>query len=362
LINLSQPRFDAEVENEVLAVIRSGRIAQGPRVEKLESLIAGISDCRYVVAVSSGTVALELALTLLDLKPGDEVVTSPFTFGATLNAIIHSGATATFVDVDLDGLMDVELIQERITDRTRTIVPVHLYGQPVDLRSIELAPNVTVVEDAAQALGAEVDGKAVGGLGIGCFSFYATKNVTTGEGGAITTNEPDLAERARILRNQGMRDRYEYVVPGRNLRMTDLQAALGIPQISRLSEIHRTRVNNASRLLEGLSGIPGLELPSIRTGRSHVWHQFTVRVTNEARLSRDALQIELCSRGIGTGVYYPKALIDYPCYNQHPQVRVCDVPNSRLLSSQVLSLPVHHGLVEADIDKIVLEVRNALGA
>ncbi|MGH2543627.1 MAG: DegT/DnrJ/EryC1/StrS family aminotransferase, partial [Ardenticatenaceae bacterium] len=141
-----------------------------------------------------------------------------------------------------------------------------------------------------------------------------------------------------------------------------LQAALGIPQISRLSEIHRTRVNNASRLLEGLSGIPGLELPSIRTRRSHVWHQFTVRVTNDARLSREALRIELGSRGIGTGVYYPKALIDYPCYNQHPQVRVSDVPNSRLLSSQVLSLPVHHGLVAADIDRIVMEVRNTLGA
>ena len=362
MINVSQPSFDAEVENEVLAAIRSGQLAQGPRVERLESLIAAITDCRYAVAVTSGTVALELALTLLDLNPGDEVVTTPFTFGATLNAIVHSGATATFVDVDLDGLMDVELIQERITDRTRAILPVHLYGQPVDLEPIKLSPSVTVVEDAAQALGAEVDGKPVGGLGIGCFSFYATKNVTTGEGGVITTNVAGFAERAKLLRNQGMVDRYEYVVPGRNLRMTDLQAAVGIPQISRLSLIHRTRAQNASRLLEGLSGIPGLELPVERPGRRHAWHQFTVRVTNEARLTRDALKHELANRGIGSGVHYPKALIDYDCYKQHPLVRVSDVPNSRLLASEVLSLPVHHSLVEADIDKIVMEVRNSLGA
>jgi dTDP-4-amino-4,6-dideoxygalactose transaminase len=362
LINVSQPTFDTEVENEVIAAIRSGQIAQGPRVEKLEAMIADLTNCRFVVAVTSGTAALELALSLLDLHPGDEVLTTPFTFGATVNAIIHSGATATFVDVDPDGLMDVELIPEGISDRTRAIVPVHLYGQPVDLRSVALPPNLTVVEDAAQALGAGIGGNPVGGLGIGCFSFYATKNVTTGEGGAISTNIPDFAERARIIRNQGMVDRYEYVVPGRNLRMTDLQAAMGIPQISRISEIQSIRSHNANRLMEGLAGIPGLRLPSLHSERRHVWHQFTVRVTNEASVGRDALKNRLASRGIGTGIYYPRPLTDYPAFREHPQVRVSDLPNSRLLSSQVLSLPVHHGLVDADIDKIMTEVRHALGA
>ena len=362
LINVSQPTFDTEVENEVLAAIRSGQLAQGPRVEKLESMIAGLTNCRYVVAVTSGTAALELALSLLDLQPGDEVLTTPFTFGATVNAIIHSGATATFVDVDLDGLMDIELIPQGISDRTRAIVPVHLYGQPVDLRSVALPPNLTVVEDAAQALGARIAGIPVGGLGIGCFSFYATKNVTTGEGGAISTNIPEIAERARIFRNQGMVDRYEYVVPGRNLRMTDLQAALGIPQMSRISDIQRIRSHNANRLIKGLSGIPGLRLPSSGPKKTHVWHQFTVRVTNEAFVGRDTLKSQLGSRGIGTGIYYPRPLTDYPCFREHPQVRVGDLPNSRLLSSQVLSLPVHHGLVDADIDKIVTEVRHALSA
>lgn len=362
MIEISKPTFDEEVENEVLAVIRSGQIAQGPKVEQLESLLSAITGCSHVVAVTSGTVALELALALLDLKPGDEILTSPFTFGATLNAIIHAGATATFVDVDQDGLMNVDLIDERITGRTRALIPVHLYGLPVDLGHFKTDASIFIVEDAAQALGAEVNGKSVGGLGLGCFSFYATKNVTTGEGGAITTNDRVLAENARILRNQGMRARYEYVVPGHNLRMTDLQAALGIPQLKRLTAINHARTRNATRLMTELSGIPGLKVPAPRAHRTHAWHQFTVKVTAEARLTRDDLQSQLAAQGIRSGIYYPKALTDYPCFSEHPQVRVTDVPNSRLLASEVLSLPVHHGLHDADIDRIVKEVRDALGA
>lgn len=362
LIPISKPSLGPEVESEVLAVLRSGQLAQGPRVAQLEQAFAELTGCEHAVALSSGTVALELALSTLGLKRGDEVITSPFTFAATLNAIVHAGATARFVDVDENGLLDTSLIQDRITAATRVLVPVHLYGLAVDLTVLRLPPTLILVEDAAQAIGAEVQGQPVGSFGIGCFSLYATKNVTTGEGGIVTTDNAELAERLRLIRNQGMRERYEYLLPGHNYRMTELQAAVGLPQMRRLAETIEMRRRNATVLLDGLADIPGIRLPVVPGGSSHVWHQFTIRVMPEASMSRDILSKRLWDRGIATGIYYPKLVHDHDCYRASDQVQPDSTPRASAMCHEVLSLPVHPGVSDADINHIVNEVRNALGA
>jgi dTDP-4-amino-4,6-dideoxygalactose transaminase len=221
--------------------------------------------------------------------------------------------------------------------------------------------DVIVVEDAAQAHGAAVSGRMAGSFGIGCFSFYATKNVTTGEGGVITTDDDAVAERARMLRNHGMRARYDYAMPGHNHRMTELQAAIGIAQLERLASFTQARRQNAELLAEGLRGLAGLVIPACAPGREHVWHQFTVRVTEDARLDRDDLARSMTAAGIDVGIYYPSAVFDFPCFRDHPQVQVADVPNARRAATEVLSLPVHPKLSEGDLAVIVETLRDLLG-
>jgi len=214
---------------------------------------------------------------------------------------------------------------------------------------------------AAQALGAACAGRPVGSFGTGCFSFYATKNVTTGEGGVVTTDDDEIAATIRILRNQGQRAQYDYARPGFNLRMTELQAGLGVAQMTRLAAIVDARRANAATLAEGLAGIPGLLLPSEPAGRRHVFHQFTVRVTPGARLTRDELLDHLGQRGILAGVYYPRPVFDYGCFRGDPRIGSPAAPNAFRVSREVLSLPVHPGLTETDLACIVDSVRGALG-
>jgi len=202
-------------------------------------------------------------------------------------------------------------------------------------------------------------------FGIGCFSLYATKNITTAEGGVITTDDDALADKLRVLRNQGMRARYQYEVAGHNYRMTDLHAAVGIPQLAKLDQLTAARQANAKRLSEGLAGTPGLDVPQVLPGREHVWHQYTVLVGPHAFLSRDELAAALTERGIGNGIYYPKIVFDYDCYAGHdliPGARVEDFPVARAVSQQALSLPVHPHLTESDLDTIIETVREVLGA
>jgi len=363
-IRLSPVQVDPEAEQLVLGALRSGRLAQGPLVERLEAGARVMAATQHAIAVSSGTVALALALELLGVGPGDEVLTSPFTFAATLNAIIHAGATATFVDVADDYTIPAEAVAVAITDATRVVMPVHLYGLPADMPAIATvadARGVAIVEDAAQAHGAAVDERRVGSFGLGCFSLYATKNVAAGEGGIVTTDDRELADRARVLRNQGMRGPYDYAEPGHNYRLTELQAALAIPQLETLGARNAARRRNAVRLSEGLAGIGGLVLPTVPAGREPVWHQYTVRVTSSARLDRDALARALAAAGIETGVYYPRVVFDYDCYRQHPLVRAADVPRARRMANEVLSLPVHDRLGDEELARIVAAVRHRLG-
>jgi dTDP-4-amino-4,6-dideoxygalactose transaminase len=355
-----------DAESLVAEVLRSGMIAQGPMVKRLEEIFAKIADVDHAVAVNSGTTALVASMQVLDLAPGDEVITSPFTFVATLNAILEAGATARFADIRADDFcVDADAVEAAVGPRTRVLMPVHLYGQTADmgrLAPIAAEHGLAMVEDAAQAIGATFEGQPAGSYGLGCFSLYATKNVTTAEGGVITTNDATLADRLRVLRNQGMRQRYEYEAAGHNYRMTDLHAAIGIPQLERLADLTDRRQRNAEALGKGLAGIPGLEPPTVLPGRSHVWHQYTVLVTEDAAVDRDELAARLTERGIGNGVYYPRVVFDYDCYRRHPNVVAADVPVASRVADQVLSLPVHPRLSDADLDAIVGAVREVLGA
>jgi perosamine synthetase len=360
-ISISVVELGPEVEELVLQVIRSGTLAQGPMVQRLEQEFATMCGVDHVVAVSNGTVALAAALQVLGLGPGDEVITSPFTFVATLNAILSTGATARFGDISTDDFaLTPASAAALVNERTRAVMPVHLYGQCADMPAfVDLADEhgLVLVEDAAQAHGATVAGRPAGSFGTGCFSLYATKNLTSGEGGFVTTDDPVVADRLRLLRNQGMRQRYRYEMPGNNYRMTDLQAAVCLPQLPRYAEQVAARRANAARLRAGLADLAGLTLPAELAGRGHVWHQFTVLVGPESAVDRDGLAAGLADLGIGSGIYYPNVVHDHDCYRSHPNVVADDSPVAFDVARRCLSLPVHPGLGTGDLDRIVDAVR-----
>lgn len=350
----------------VLEVLRSGVIAQGPVVKQLEDEFAELTGVKHVVAVNNGTTALIAAVNALDLNPGDEVITSPFTFVATLNAIIAAGATARFADINRsDFNVDPEAVSSAITPRTKVLLPVHLYGQCADMEPIAQVASdqgLHLIEDAAQAHGARIGDRAAGSWGIGCFSLYATKNLTSAEGGLVSTDDDAIADRLRVLRNQGMRKRYEYEMAGNNYRLTDLQAAVCVPQLRLYEANVKARQSNAAALSDGLSSVPGVTTPAALPGRHHVWHQYTILVEDDARLSRDELIEQLGAAGIGCGIYYPSLVFDYACYRGHPQVISESYPVAADVVRRCVSLPVHHHLSDSDIDRIVTTVSTLMGS
>jgi perosamine synthetase len=366
MIPISKVEFGEAEEQLVLEVLRSGNIAQGPLVKRFEDLFAQQIGVRHAIAVNNGTTSLIAALKAFNLSPEDEVITSPFTFVASLNAIIDSGATATFADIsESDFGLDPVALSTVISPRTKAIMPVHLYGQMCDLTSITEIANqnsLHILEDSAQAYGASQNGIFAGTTDVGSFSLYATKNLTTGEGGVITTNDDDFADKLRIMRNQGMRQRYRYEMAGNNYRLTDLQAAVGIPQLGRYHENVSSRSENAKTLREGLSGLTGIITPKELPGRKHVWHQFTIRVTAESGISRDELSSKLAEKGVGSGIYYPSMVFDYGTYRSHPRVQIGEYPVAKRISQEVLSLPVHPHLSKKDLHTIVDSVRDIVEA
>jgi dTDP-4-amino-4,6-dideoxygalactose transaminase len=356
-IPITTLRLGPDVEQSVLDVIRSGSIAQGPVVKRLEDEFAAMIGVRHVVAVNNGTTALIAAMHVLDLQPGDEVITSPFTFVATLNAVLQTGATVRFADIDpVTFNVDPASVEALVNDRTRALLPVHLYGQCADMVAIDALArryDLALVEDAAQAHGADVSGRSAGAWGIGCFSLYATKNLTSGEGGLISTDDDVVADRLRLLRNQGMRRRYEYEMVGNNYRMTDLQAALCVPQLAQYDEVVAARQRNAAVLSVGLAQVPGVIIPVAVPGRRHVWHQYTVRLAEDATVDRATLAAGLEARGIGCGVYYPRPAFDYDCYRGDGRVVIDDVPVACRVADRCLSLPVHQYLTMGDLHRVV---------
>lgn len=363
-IPITRVVIEADQEAAVQRVLRSGNLAQGPVVAELEAGFAQLCGTRHAVAVSNGTVALTAAMTALGLGPGDEVITTPFSFVATLNSILETGATARFADIRDDFTIDPQSVENLVNERTKALLPVHLYGLPADmpaLTAIAERANLAVVEDCAQAHGARVGDKTTGSWGIGSFSLYATKNMQCGEGGLVTTSDDALADRLRLLRNQGMRARYEYEVPGHNWRLTDLQAAIAVPQLGRLEQTISSRARNAARLTEGLAGIPGLVTPPVPSGRRHVWHQYSILVTEAAKITRADLVKRLEEARIGFGLYYPRLMHDYDCYRSHPQVVRDSTPRAERIVNQVISLPVNQYLSDQDLDRIIAVVREAFG-
>lgn len=366
MIPITTVRFGPEEEALVLEVLRSGQLAQGAYVERFEREFAALHDVDHAIAVNNGTTALVVAMEALGIGPGDEVITTPFTFVATLNAILEAGATARFADIGADFNIDPANIAGLVNERTRAVMPVHLYGYMADMdpiMEVAAAHGLHVVEDAAQAVAARYHGRPAGSFGVGCFSLYATKNLNTGEGGVVTTNDAAIADRLRLLRNQGMRQRYQYEVAGHNYRLTNLAAAVGLPQLARMDTINDSRRVNAAALRSGLAGVPGLVLPAEPLeGRTHVYHQFTVRITDEALITRDEVIDQLTARGIGCGTYYPKVVYDYDCYRTHSGVVLDEVPHADRTVTEVVSLPVHPFLTAGDLDEIVATVREVLGA
>lgn len=353
-----------ESEALVLEVLRSGNLAQGPKVAELEAGFSELLDVKHTIAVNNGTTALVAALQALRLDEGDEVITSPFTFVATLNAALEAGLRVRFADISLDDFcVDPNEIENAISDRTKVVMPVHLYGQGADMaRIVNLANRfgLRIVEDAAQAHGATVEGSYVGSFDVGCFSLYATKNLTSGEGGLITTNDDQIADRLRVLRNQGMRQRYQYEVPGHNYRMTDLQAAVAIPQLSRMKNIIEKRSANAEVLRAGLSDIEGLRVPSLSKRRTHVWHQFTILIDPKSGCDRDTFVSKMLERGVTCGVYYPRLVFDYACFKDNPQVVMDDFPRATYAATNCVSLPVHQYLTSTEVDQIIDCTRTVL--
>jgi len=350
MIPISKPLIGEAEKKGVLEVLESGMLAQGPRVRRLEERFAQVCGTRYAVATSSGTTALHIALLAHGIGPGDEVITTPFTFIATVNSILFVGAKPVFVDIEEETFnINPALIEAAVTPRTRAIIPVHLYGHPCEMDAVmEIARrhDLIVIEDAAQAVGATYKGRPVGSFGTGCFSLYATKNVMSGEGGMITTDDEALAERGRMLRNHGMRRRYHYEFLGYNFRMSDLHAAIGLAQMDRLEEFTARRRKNAAYLSAHITGVI---TPRVREGCEHVWHQYTVRV--DGGRDRDAAVRRLNEAGVGTGIFYPLPAHRY----DYIRAVVGDVhlPVAERLAREVLSLPVHPGLSQADLERIV---------
>ena len=359
MIPIAKPIISDEEVEEVVKVLRSGFIAQGPKVAEFEKKFAEYVGVKHAVASSSGTTALHLALLSAGIGPGDEVITTPFTFAATGNSILYVGAKPVFVDIDYETYnIDPANIEKAVTDKTKAIMPVHLYGQPADMDPINQTAHdhgLNVIEDAAQAHGATYKGKKAGSLGdLGCFSFYPTKNMTTSEGGIITTDNEDMAEKTRVLRSHGESKRYNHVVLGYNFRMTDIAAAIGIVQLKKLEKFNEKRIENAKYLTKYIDEINGIKAPYVSDNVKHVFHQFTVRVE---KFNRDKLMEFLNNSGIGTGIHYPKPIYQQKVYQEFGFNSLC--PEAERASSEVLSLPVHPSLKKEDLEKIVFTLKEA---
>jgi dTDP-4-amino-4,6-dideoxygalactose transaminase len=355
LIPLSRPWIGPEEKAAVIEVLESGMLAQGPRVAALEAAFMKVTGARHAIATSSGTTGLHLALLAHGIGPGDEVITSPFTFIASVNAILFTGAKPVFADIEEASFnIDPKRLEAAITPRTKAVMPVHLYGQPCDMDEICAIAHkhgVVLLEDAAQAVGATYRGGHVGAFGTAVFSLYATKNVMSGEGGMITTDADDVADRARLLRNHGMRNRYEYEMLGYNFRLTDVLAAIGLAQLGRMDEATRRRRSNAAYLSAHLHGIG---TPVEKEGRQHVWHQYTVRLP-EGVARHEAIR-RLGADGIGTGVFYPRGAHRFP--HVQAQAGDFDMPVTDRVAASVLSLPVHPLLGQSDLVRIVAAVNS----
>jgi len=376
------PLITDEDIQEVVDTLRSGWIGTGPRATRFEEAFRELIGCRYAIAVNSCTAALSLALEISGIGSGDEVITTPLTFSATANVVVHHGARPVFADVDrATGNILPDEIEKHVTSRTKAILPVHLAGRPCqmdEIMSIADAHDLLVIEDAAHAIETTYCGRKAGNIGdFGAFSFYPTKSITTGEGGMLTTNNEEWAERARLLRLHGISSdawsrysdsgfkHYETVLAGYKYNMSDLQAALGLHQIERLERNLHHRETIWQMYSQGLDGLPGLVLPpevkSKELGTVHARHLYTIMVESaRAGLTRDDLMQRLKEMNIGAGVHYT-ALHLHKFYREMFGYQPDDLPNAKWISERTLSLPLTAKMTYADAEDVIEAVRWIFG-
>jgi dTDP-4-amino-4,6-dideoxygalactose transaminase len=375
----SRPSISREAINEVVACLESGWITTGPRVKKFEEELKRYFNAPHALALSSATAGLHLALLALELKPGDEVITTPMTFAATLNTIVLAGGRPVLVDVEPDTYnMDVSKLAQAITKRARAIMPVHFAGLPVDLDPLyELADKhgLRVIEDAAHAIGTEYKGKRIGAFGdTQVFSFHPNKNMTTGEGGCVVTRDDKLADKIALLRFHGM-DReawnrfgksgsqhYEIVLPGFKYNMMDIQAALGLHQLPALDGFIKRRTELALRYQKLLAGWPQWTRPGTpEFAHRHAWHLYTPLINPAAAgMDRDGFMQGMKQRNIGTGLHYRAAHL-YPYYREHYGFKPGDFPNAESISDRIVSLPLFPGMRDADQDRAIAAMADLFG-
>lgn len=349
-VSIADPDLDSRESERVAEIIESGRLASGETVDNFEAAFAEFCGVDNAVATSNGTTALHAALHALGIGPGDRVITTPLSFVASANAIRLCGAEPVFADIDPETYnLDPHAVEKTIRELDGDvdgILAVHLYGLPAAMDHLaEIADrhDLILVEDAAQAHGARFDDQHVGSLGdAGCFSFYPTKNMTTGEGGAVVTDNDDVAERVARFINHGRDGSYHHVEVGHNFRLTNIAAAIGLVQLEKLPQFNRARRANASVLTKRFEGTP-IIAPVEPTERRHVYHQYTIRTQN-----RDTIEEELSKAGIDTGIYYPTPIHQQPAYAEFETT----APVAERATSEVLSLPVHPNCSESDLERI----------
>jgi len=373
-IGLSKMYIDEEINKAALDVLASGRYIKGPRVKEFEEQFAQFTGAQYAIATSSGTTALFTIYLGLGLKPGDEVIVPTHTFIATATPFMFLGAKPLFVDIDIETYaMDPEDVKKKITPKTRAVVPVHIYGHPVDMQPIlELAEkhNLKVIEDSCQAHGAIYQNQNIGDIGFaGCFSYFPSKNMTVaGDGGMIVTNDTEFADRVRILRNHGRTNRDTSELLGLNFRMSELHAAIGMVQLKHLpdwTEARRKAAENYNKIFKD-SGLVDehLVLPIERNWAKHVYHLYVIRVLGG---KRDALKSYLKDQGIDTGIHYPKPLHEQPCIidylkdNFNVTLTGDSYPITNRIVKEILSLPIYPSISTDDITRVVNAIISFFG-
>ena len=358
IIPVAKPLIGSEERKAVDRVMSTGMVAQGPEVAAFEKEFSEVLvPGAHSVAVNSGTSALHLGLLAAGIGAGDEVIVPAFTFAATANAVALTGATPVFADIDRSTFnLNPVSTAAAVTESTRAIMPVHLYGQAADMDAFDALAkkhDLTILEDAAQAHASSWNGKPVGTFGaFAAFSLYPTKNMTSGEGGMVTTNDHEFARQVRVLRNQGMEKQYRNEVVGVNNRMTDIHAAIGRVQLTKILDWTSQRQANAAALDEGLADLSGVVTPAVADRATHVYHQYTIRLSGSTAQERDEFATVLKDEhGVGAGVYYP-----IPVNRLESFLVEADLPQTESAAQEVLSLPVHPALEEGDLQRIITAV------
>ena len=363
-IKIAKPYNDEAIERAVISILRSGMLVQGAKVKEFEAELSQYIGCRNVIAVNSGTAALQLALhtSYNQKKEGGEVITTPLSFAATANAALASGLQPVFVDVDPETFnIDPDNVVEEINERTVALEPVDVYGLPADLGKlgqIARRHKLVVVEDSAEAIGAKYDGKRIGSISnLSCFSTYATKNLHTGEGGFVTTNDDAVAEQVRMERNQGQASRYNQKTFGYNFRMLEIAAAIGLGQLKMLDNLNEKRRNNAAALTDSLDDLECLSFQRVDNPEDHAWYMFAVTVDEKAAgISRDKLVQKLREAGVEADVSWPTPIHLQPFYREKFGYKEGDYPIAETICKTIFQLPIQPFLTEADLSRIASRV------